>query len=228
MFFCKVILLLCLTFHVTLSMLNFRFSPEMLALAKNATEEYAILHPSGVFFETFPNALTNVGVASDYHFGTLTDTLCNPPTLTRLFAPYGTCFKNYIGNQPNCSIVQHCLTRHGSTFQSYTACLTPTVFLYTSISAFNTSSYLVRLFIDDACTVPFVFFESLAIPFGCQAAQIYDENNVFCGNSQNIYPSDGITVPTDNTPFVIAGIGGLFILMFAMWVLIKSVGFHRQ
>lgn len=180
------LLSLFLLFQLAMSVMHLHLDPSILALIP--TNMTADLTPNTVIF---PGATDAVGVSSTYNFGTpYPNTTCGPPQLTRLFAPYGTCFKNYIGNQPNCSVVKNCLIYHASTFQEYTECLTPTEFLYTKISPNNDSSYLVSLFIDPDCTTPFIFFMSLSIPFGCQPAQIYNANGDFCGLSQNISPSD--------------------------------------
>lgn len=183
--------------------MHLRLSPQLLAAVANATT--SLLSQNALLSTNALDVSTGEGVASYYYLGSLDNTTCGPPALTRLFAPYGTCFKNYIGPQPNCSIVRECLLHHGSTFQEYTACLSPTVFLYTKISFFNTSRYLVQLYTDDNCTTPFIEFESLTIPFGCQPAQIYDESSTFCGVVQDIFPSDN-TTPATVAPWVVTGV----------------------
>jgi hypothetical protein len=164
--------------------MHLHLSPELIALA---AEEVRAHSRDNVVFQarSIPlnplSAASATGITSDY----FNNTICDLPQFAQFSVPYGKCFKNYIGPQPNCSIVVDCLSR-ASSFEEYNACLVPTVFLYTTVGAYNTSGYLVRLFVDDTCTIPFSEFQSLVIPFGCQAAQIYDEYGTFCELYQNI------------------------------------------
>lgn len=174
-------------------------SPELLALAKNATAQYASLTRS---IMSFPDANSSIGIQSTYSYSTQINPTCDPPYLATLFAPYNTCFKNYVGNQPNCSVIENCLLDHGETFITYTNCLTPTEFLYTNVAPYNDTGYLVRLFVDDVCTVPFSFFESLVVPFGCIYTDIQDASGNLCGISQNLAPSNNTIPPPNNLPLL--------------------------
>lgn len=99
------------------------------------------------------------------------------------------------------------------------------MFLYTTIAFNNDSSYLVGLFVDDQCTVPFSGLPSLSIPFGCQPAQIYDEHGTFCGFAQDIYPSNNIS-PASVLVWVMIGIWvgavGLFAVLIAAFYGVTS------
>ena len=173
-------LLLLLLVSLVSAQMNLHLSPELIALAAEEVRIHAALR----FTPITPLAIASAsGITSDY----FNNTTCDAPRFAQLSVPYGTCFKNYIGPQPNCTVVTDCLTR-ASNFEEYNACLVPTVFLYTNVGAYNTSGYLVRLFVDDTCTTPFTEFESLVILFGCQPAQIYDEYGNFCDIYQNLVP----------------------------------------
>ncbi len=120
------------------------------------------------------------GISAEYFFGT--QPICRPPKITSFYQPFSesTCLLNYIGNQANCSIYTKCLLQ-STNFVSYNLCLETTFAVYTSIEALNGTSYLVRIFLDDMCTVPLPGeFNSLAVPFGCFMSGLMDQDANVC------------------------------------------------
>jgi hypothetical protein len=120
------------------------------------------------------------GISAEYFFGT--QPICRPPKITSFYQPFSesTCLLNYIGNQANCSIYTKCLLQ-STNFVSHNLCLETTFAVYTSIEALNGTSYLVRIFLDDMCTVPLPGeFNSLAVPFGCFMSGLMDQDANVC------------------------------------------------
>lgn len=113
---------------------------------------------------------------------------CATNGLGQLNAPFGTCFKNYIGPQPSCDNYYNCIAS-SSTFTEYIDCLTPIPeFIYAKIDEYSTTSYAVYLYTDDNCSTPLTY---VLIPYGCMAAPyLQDVNGTNCGLSQNIWPSN--------------------------------------
>lgn len=226
----KKILLFVFLIYMLNAQMIIHLSPELLSLARNETVRYARNSNQHMFNEIFPDATTMRGVASSYYLDNTTNPTCNIPPATLLAtvgANYGVCFKNVISNQPNCSIIYQCLLNSGGSFQQYSDCLVPDVFLYTTVSPINESSYIVYLYVDDICTIPFSFFSSLSVPFGCLDTGLMDENGNLCNVTQNIFPSNNFIPRPNSLAVVIAGIWigtvGGFVFLVAVFYLLSRM-----
>lgn len=195
------VVLFFILFYFNVAQIFLPLNPQIVVFMKNATSEY--MRNNAVSFDVFPNALSASGVGSNYYFTTQSNPTCTGPTLNKLSVPNNFCFKNYIGTPPNCSVLRTCLLNNPGSIERFSDCMVPPVYIYITVEPLNITSYLVRFYVDDACTVIFPFFETLAVPFGCQPAQQYDENGNFCGVTNYIFPLEGTAF--DNTPWVITG-----------------------